>query len=52
MSASNERRLKQNYSLSLPLGQMKINFDLSDSIEPDKIIYEKNFNTRDSNHCF
>ena len=32
MSASNERRLKQNYGLSLLLGQMKINFDLSDSI--------------------
>ena len=50
--ASNERKLKQNWNLSLSLRQMRLNSDLSGSIELNKIIYVESFNTQDSNHCF
>ena len=50
MRASNERKLEQNWNLGLSLRQMRLNSDLSDSIELDKIIYVESFNTQDSNH--
>ena len=52
MRASNERKPKQNWNLSLSLRQMRLNSDLPDSIELDKIIYVEKFNTQDSKHCF
>ena len=52
MRALHERKLKQNWNINLSQRQMRINSNLSDSIELDKTIYVESFNTQDSNHCF
>ena len=47
-----KKKYTKNWNLSLSLRYMRINSDLSVSIEFDKMNYVESLNNQDSNHCF